>query len=233
MKKIITLMLLVLIVPAMIFAGRGPVDFSVGANAQYRPFSVVTEELGDNAFENWFNIDSYKFGAETRFKLSVLEFDSVTWFGTAEDLADYSGSDSDALMLDGYTTAGVSFDLLGLVRIGLGGGPSFTYSEAFSGDNTLLIGWTRDTSMNGYSDFDQSIQDYKTTNDVDSDLLAMLMLANFNIRLTADLMVGPLNVGLNMIMPTAFSIKEGNWEELIPSSLDDAMVGVSLGIALF
>lgn len=233
MKKILILVLLALLVPAMLFAGRGVFDYSLGVNAQYRSFSVVKAEMEAGNYENWFKPEHFKFGAESRLKLSILELDSVVWFGTLKDINGLPSnvSNGDEFLLDGYLTTGLSFDLFGFVRLGVGGGPSFIYTEAF-GNYPFLIGLNRDTHIDDYEPYLNRVAAYMNDNDVDSELLAMLMCAPFNIRATADFLIGPVNVGLNMIMPTGFNIAQGNWEDLIPESIDDAMVGVSLGIAL-
>ena len=76
MKKLIIAMLIVLLVPACIFAGRGLFDITVGATAEttYKVDDVKKAIEGEEEFK--FSMDNVGIGADAEVKLAFLAVDA-------------------------------------------------------------------------------------------------------------------------------------------------------------
>ena len=102
-------------------------DFSIGATAQYQ---VDAEDVSSSTGEDLINPDNYSFGAEARIKFLMLE---------VSDMA-LVGPDDDGWQVSNLMTAGLSFDLLNLVRVGVGLGPEFLINIDENGSATDVNG---------------------------------------------------------------------------------------------
>jgi len=212
MKKILMVLLIVLVVTGFAFAGRGPMDVTLGVLAQYNG------ELGDvegGEFDGFKDVNNYQFGPEVRVKFTLLELDAAGLVSADPDV-------EDEFVFKGFFTGGVSFDLL-IARLALGIGPDVYYATA-TGDFKI-----------GPLD---SVQQAKIDNRTDGGevkAVDMLLTAPINLRATVDFLVGPLTVGVSATLPTGFSLDMADqWEDAIPDSEDlkRAKIGISMGIAI-
>ena len=94
MKKVIIALLIALIIPCCVFAGRGLFDFTVGVAAQsdYDVEKVKEEGMKD------FSIDQLSFGADLEMKLAFLSIDGKVMY--APELKTIGGIVSANLALD-------------------------------------------------------------------------------------------------------------------------------------
>ena len=79
MKKVIIAMLIALVIPCCIFAGRGLFDLTLGAVAQS---SYDIEDVKSGELKN-FDIKNLAFGADVEAKLSVLAIDAKGLYDNA------------------------------------------------------------------------------------------------------------------------------------------------------
>ena len=79
MKKIIIALLIALIIPCCVFAGRGMFDLTIGAAAQT---SYDIEDVQAGELKN-FTLDGVAFGADVETKIAVLAIDAKGMFDTA------------------------------------------------------------------------------------------------------------------------------------------------------
>jgi hypothetical protein len=201
MKKTIMIVLVVLLVAPMgLFAGI--FDFSIGATAQYTEAFNATEEveLADGMAE----IENYVFGADIRTRLLFAEVGLMGLYSEAEN----------GFNLDGVLTGGLSLDLLGLVRVGLGMGPRL--SANFQDDGTIVV-YGPDGPLTEETDFE-----------------AAFMNAPMTYRATVDLKLGSILLGLNYTVdsngftfsnPEAVDNLNPNWEQ--------GRIGASVLLTLF
>ncbi len=177
MKKrvCIVLIVIVLLVPSFAFAQL--FDVSLGATAQVTVPNYDNFDFGDV----FGKINNYDFGAELRLKLTVLEIDAVATY-SPKDL----GGGHTAHFVTFMPTAGLSFDIANIVRLGVGMGPKMVWM--FS---DIL------------PDSNQSFGD-------------KFMTAPFQYRATVDFMAGPVLIGVNYAVPTTFNIKTHQAEGLKP-----------------
>ena len=205
MKKIlITLTVIMMLVPAVAFAGI--FDLSVGATAQYKvPFDATGEINWD---EEMADIANYTYGADIRTRVLFAEVDVM---------AMYEQIETDTETIDTFTglvTGGVSLDLLGLVRVGLGLGPRVSVELGddvafYDADGTQLL-------ADNYTD--------------------ALLESNLTWRATADLKLGNILVGLNYTVDSnGFTIDNSNFAKLLPGDdqWSSGRVGVSALFTIF
>ncbi len=198
-KKFLGLVLvLCLIVPVGLSAEV--LDFSIGGTAQYQ---MSAESSTSSTTDDIFNVENYKFGAEARVKFLLVEASDIALIGPTE-----TGYQVSNLM-----TAGVSLDLLNLVRLGVGLGPEFVVN--FNDDSSV-------TDVNG-DDF------------VFSDIF---MTSNCTYKANVDFLLGGLTVSANYTVPSqGFNIQnivDGNFtsDDLAPVDLADGRFGVAVLISL-
>lgn len=176
MKKrvCIVLIVLALLVPSVVFAQW--FDVSLGATAQ-----VTVPNYDNFDFGNVFGkINNYDFGAELRLKLAVLEIDAVATYSPKAFLG------TPMHVVQFMPTAGLSFDIANIVRLGVGMGPKMVWS------------FVDGTSLHGMSFGD------------------LFMQSHFWYRATVDFMAGPVLIGVNYAVPTTFNIKTHQAEGLKP-----------------
>lgn len=203
MKKTMMVLLVVLfLVPAGLFAGI--FDLSIGATAQYN--SAVSVSEGIEWQDGMADVENYAFGPDLRLRVLFAEVDVAGLYSQIP-----SGH-----KIGGIVTGGLSLDLLGLVRVGLGIGPrlSVEFDDAW-GNATVF-----DTAGNPI--------------DGDTDLETAFMNAPMTYRATADLKLGKMLVGLNYIIDSAgFTFEDSDYTKLEPNFDAGGTVGVSLLFTLF
>ncbi|MGI6432688.1 MAG: hypothetical protein ACOXZ4_02330 [Sphaerochaetaceae bacterium] len=199
-KTILVVLMILALVPAGLFAGI--LSLSLGATAQYNGAVSVADELEwQDGFED---IENWAFGPDIRLRLLFAEV----------GLAGLYSSIDDGHQLSGILTGGVSFDLLGLLRIGLGMGPrmSVQFDSDFANPTVMIAG----------------------TPETDVDFSTAFMNAPMTYRATADLKLGKLLFGLSYIIDSAgFTFEEQDWEKMLPDFEAGGTVGVSLLYTLF
>lgn len=120
MKKFIVAVLLVLIVPAIVFAApivSGQVGLSVVDN---RPMGQTIAAIKDKTYK--FDFANVKFGPEVKVDVLFFEFDSTVYAAVdkQEELINVN--------LSGTETVGVTFDFLNLIKIGAGAGFAYEFN---------------------------------------------------------------------------------------------------------
>ncbi|NCB01918.1 MAG: hypothetical protein EOM67_07095 [Spirochaetia bacterium] len=209
MKKVlITLTIIMMLVPAVAFAGI--FDFSVGATAQYKlpvgdPAEIVwEEEMADPA--------NYTFGADIRTRILFAEVDVMAMYEKKE----INGGPEVVDTFTGLVTGGISLDLLGLVRVGLGLGPRVSAQ--------LLDEGVKFYNADGFE-----LTDADTYMDA-------LMESDLTWRATVDLKLGNVLVGLNYTVDSnGFTINDADVAKLLPgeSQWNTGRVGASVLFTLF
>jgi len=207
MKKVlITLTIIMLLVPAAAFAGI--FDFSVGATAQYKiPYDVS----GEITFEDGMaDPKNYTFGADIRTRVLFAEVGVMAMYDQIE-----IDEDNTVDTLTGLVTGGLSLDLLGLVRVGLGLGPRVS---AEFGDEAVVF-------------YDAEGNELLAENYGEA-----LMQSNLTWRATADLKLGNILVGLNYTIDSnGFTIDNSDFTKLLPgeSQWNSGRIGVSALFTIF
>ncbi len=207
MKKVlITLTIIMLLVPVAAFAGI--FDLSLGATAQYK--------LPWNASEGEFEWEdgmtdpaNYTFGADIRTRVLFAEVDVMALY----DQIEVAGDSVDTL--SSLVTAGVSLDLLGLVRIGLGLGPRVRVEF---GDDVVF-----------YDADGGELLDAENYGDA-------LMESDLTWRATADVKLGKILIGLNYTVDSnGFTADNSDFTKLLPgeSQWNSGRIGVSALFTIF
>ncbi|MGI6466716.1 MAG: hypothetical protein ACOXZZ_03885 [Sphaerochaetaceae bacterium] len=197
-KRLSILLILLLIVSTGLFAGI--FNLSVGATAQFKiPAKGVdaTEFMGD--IENW------AFGPDVRLRLLFAEV-GVTGL--------YSPREGGGHILSGLVTGGVSFDVLGMLRVGLGMGPRVAASfDKDFGNATIMV----DGAPEG-SDFGKAF-----------------MNAPMTYRATVDFKLSKFLIGLNYTIDSdGFTFENAEVGSLLPNFKDNpGKIGVSLLYSFF
>ncbi len=205
MKKVlITLTIIMLLVPAAAFAGI--FDFSVGATAQYKiPYDVS----GEITFEDGMaDPKNYTFGADIRTRLLFAEVGVMAMYDQLENESETIDT------LTGLVTGGISLDLLGLVRVGLGLGPRVS---ADFGDEVIF--------------YNSEGQVLDATNYGEA-----LMASDLTWRATVDLKLGNILVGLNYTIDSdGFTIDNSDFTKLLPGEeqWNSGRIGVSALFTIF
>ena len=199
-KSIIALLIVLLLVPTGLFAGI--FNLSLGVTAQYKePFDFTS---GDYIpFEGMAELENWAFGGDIRMRLFFAELDIAALYTKLDD----------GHLISGLVTAGVSLDLLGFLRIGLGMGPRL--GVAF------------------YDDGETEVWGPGGTITADTDFGAAFMNAPMTYRLTTDFKLGKILVGLNYTVDSnGFTFENLEVEKLAPNFQQGA-VGVSLLYSFF
>jgi hypothetical protein len=177
MKKRICIVLVVIAMLVPSFAFAQMFDVSLGATSQ-----VLVRDYGSFNFGDTFGkINNYNFGAELRLKLTLVEIDAVGLYSPQQVLG---GSVIHRVMF--MPTAGLSFDIVDVVRLGLGMGP--------------MMSWD---FQDGHQYPDMSFGD-------------MFMQAPFWYRATVDFLADPVMIGVSYGVPTTFNIKTHDAKGLKP-----------------
>lgn len=196
--KFVSCVLLVALLASAPAFSQGLFSLGVGANISYPADAIAADPSGSSSLDkkSKFRFEDIAVGLETRVRIDHLQFAAVGELSTV---------DSSTILASGILSAGLSFDLLSLFRIGVSAGPkvSYAYSEAGSKDPS--------------SGSDPSVDLGNTSNG--KNLWSAIKDGNFNIRLTFDIMAGPvMTIGVAYVVPTEFSIDNGNYKDLIPKT---------------
>ncbi len=199
-KSILALLIVLLLVPTGLFAGI--FNLSLGVTAQYKnPIDVTDLE---DPFEGMAELENWAFGGDIRMRLFFAELDIAALYTKLDD----------GHLISGLVTAGVSLDLLGFLRIGLGMGPRI--GVAFYDDKDPEV-WGPDGGII----------------DSDTDFGAAFMNAPMTYRLTTDFKLGSILVGLNYTVDSkGFTFDELDVAKLAPD-FDRGAVGVSVLYSFF
>ena len=176
------------------------VDLSIGGTAQY---GVAAGNVGDEVGEQLVDLENYRFGAEARVKLLILEATDIALFGPTDD-----GWEVSNLM-----TVGLSFDLLNLVRLGVALGPEFIVN--FNDDATIT-----DTDGDEF-DFADIFMKANCTYKVNADILLG------GITLSANYTVPSKGFNIQNIVDGGFTA-----DSLSPEAFEDGRFGISVLISL-
>ncbi|MGE4584215.1 MAG: hypothetical protein AB7C91_06165 [Sphaerochaeta sp.] len=207
-KFLVTLLVVCVVLPAALSAAV--VDLSLGVTAQYNQnFGQIKTALDSEDYTGFSKIENYAFGADVRAKLLIAEVDLVGKFSKETiDSVDYT-------KIETLSTAGISMDLLGLLRLGFGMGPNW------------IVRMNNDTGA--FTIFDAN--DNATTLDSLGETFINSPVA---YRATVDFNLGSLMLGLNYTLNTDYTFK--NYQDvnkLFNANLDNGTVGVSLLFSLF
>jgi hypothetical protein len=201
-KTMMVLAMVLLLVPAGLFAGI--FDLSLGATAQYN--GSVSVEEGFEWQEGMSDPENYAFGADVRMRVLFAEVGVAGLYSTLDT----------GHKIEGIVTGGVSLDLLGLVRVGLGMGPRLSVEFDEDWGNATVYG------ADGYPI------------DEDTDFEAAFMNAKMTYRATADLKLGSLLFGINYTIDSdGFTFEEGNYDKMLPNFENGGSIGASVLITLF
>jgi hypothetical protein len=204
-KFLVTLIVVCVLLPAALSAAIA--DLSIGAIAMYNTEDAY-QQFSDGDFDGLMEIENYTFGADLRIKLLLAEVDVVGMYGQ-ETFGSTTYHELSTLV-----TGGVSFDLLGLARIGLGLGPRF-----------LLV---MDENNNFYV-FDSDNNPVLTTNAF-GDAFIKSPVA---YRATVDFNLGSIMLGLNYTVDSEYTFeKYGEINKLFESDATSGKFGVSLLFSL-
>ncbi|MBO4393949.1 MAG: hypothetical protein J5800_06360 [Spirochaetales bacterium] len=132
MKKVIIALLIALIIPCCVFAGRGLFDFTVGVAAQsdYDVATVRDEGMKD------FSIDQLSFGADVEMKLAFVAIDGKVMY--APEIKTIGGTISANLALDIFFVR---------VKAGLG------YQYQYNFDTKAMSYGNTNGSVTAFADF--------------------------------------------------------------------------------
>ncbi len=152
---------------------------------------------------------NYTLGADLRVKLLIAEVDVVGTFGTYTD-----SSSNEYTEISALTTAGVSMDLLGIMRLGFGMGPRFRVLIDDAGKAQIIA---ETGSVESMDDFGEAF--------INSPVA---------YRATVDFNLGNLMLGLNYTLDTEYTFKNAaEVNKLFSGDIDNGKVGVSLLFSLF
>ncbi len=200
-KKVWGLILaLCLIVPVSLSAEV--LDFSIGATAQYK---MTADSVPGSSTDDLLNPENYRFGVDARVKFLLVE---------AADMA-LIGPTANGVEVSNLMTAGLSLDLMNLVRLGVGLGPEFTMFIDDSGNVTA--------DEAGLEPFD---------------FVDVFMKSNCTYKVNADILLGGLTLSANYTVPSVgFNIDNivtngFDVNDLAPQDFENGRFGISVLISL-
>ena len=140
MKKFAITLLIALMIPACIFAGRGLFDLTLGvtASTSYDIERIEKGELKD------FDIKDLRFGADAEVKLAFVSIDGKLFYDQANK------------GISGLVSANIAADIF-FVRVKAGLGYQYTYNfdtKRFSFGNALNMGYATDIKDFKKANFD-------------------------------------------------------------------------------
>jgi len=226
MKKNLFVFLLIFIIPITLFASRGPLDFTLGVLAQYNgELGQIQEQTENEDYEAFTDPGNYQFGPEATMKFSLLEISSAVLMSRDES-TDYD------CFFNGFVTIGVTLDI-SVCRLGLGLGPDFYYETA---TKDFRFGPMNDVQKNKIIQKNNLDENAESLSADDYVFWDMFITSPVNLRLTADFLVGPLNLGFSAVLPTNVSLEMADsWKDLFSSEKDweRIKVGISMGFTVF
>ena len=143
MKKVIIALLIALIIPCCVFAGRGMFDLTLGAAAQT---SYDIEDVKNGELQN-FTLDGVAFGADVEAKIAVLAIDAKGMYDTANK------------GLNGIASANLAVDIF-FVRVKAGLGYQYAYNfenKTFYFGNALNEGYATKFADFKKANFDANV----------------------------------------------------------------------------
>lgn len=207
-KTILILTMVLLLVPAGLFAGV--FDLSLGVLAQNKlPYDAPSGDFDEDMFTD---IDNYAFGADIRTRLLFAEVGIAALYEQVEHPTTTEMTPS----FSGLVTGGLSLDLLGLVRVGLGLGPRVValFPE---GEDAIF-----------YTD---SVGELSADN-----LMDALTKSDLTWRATVDLKLGSILLGVNyMVDSDGFTIENSDFTKLMPTAdlFKQGRIGASVLFTIF
>lgn len=129
----IAIVVVCVLLPATLTAAIA--DLSLGATAMYNVAGEdVVNQVNDGDFSGLTELSNYTFGADLRIKFLLAEVDVVGMYGQNE----VGGATYHELST--LVTGGISKDLFGIARIGLGMGPRFLVTIDEDGNAVVFDG---------------------------------------------------------------------------------------------
>ncbi|MBJ2356174.1 hypothetical protein [Sphaerochaeta sp. S2] len=209
MKKKSMVLLLIVCVMLPTALSAAVVDLSLGATAQYN--QTLGQIKDADSFDGMGDFKKYTLGADLRVKLLIAEVDVVGTFGNYTDevtLDEYTE-------ISALTTAGISMDLLGFMRLGFGMGPRFRVLIDDAGKANIIA--ADGSGVDSWQNF--------------GDAFVQSPVA---VRATVDFNLGNIMLGLNYTLDTEYTFKNAaEVNKLFSGDLDNGKVGVSLLFSLF
>lgn len=203
-KKLLTILLILcVLVPATLSAKM--LDLSIGPNVQFgRNYNEISSgNLGDMLSDP----GNYTFGADLRLKILLAEVDLVSTITPPSG----SGGMTEISVL---TAAGVSFDLFGFTRLGIGLGPRYRVLIDDSGESHVL-------SSGG------SVESWESFGDA-------FIKSPLALRATADFRIGKMLLGASYTLDTDYTFENyQEFDKLFSADWDRGRFGVSLLFSLF
>lgn len=208
-KKLLTILLILcVLVPATLSAKL--IDLSLGPNVQFKPKldEISSGEPGDLLT----NIENYAFGADLRIKILLAEIDLVGTLGkTTENVG---GTDTDFTEISILASAGVSFDLFGFTRLGIGLGPRYRVLIGEDGDAKVLGGTGSVESWENFGD--------------------AFIKSPLALRATADFKIGKMWLGASYTLDTEYTFENyAEFNKLFSADWNTGRFGVSLLFSFF
>ncbi len=201
-KFLISLIVVCVLLPAALSAAI--VDLSLGVTGQYADTLGTVQAAGYDVAQ-FTDINNYTLGADVRVKLLLAEVDLV---GT------FSNANIGYTEISTLTTAGISLDLLGLLRVGFGMGPRWVVRvDNNTGEFQVYQGGVLVATEDLGKTFQTSPVAY---------------------RATADFNLGSIMVGVNYTLDTNYTFE--NYQEvdkLFNANMDNGKLGVSVLFSLF
>lgn len=143
MKKIIIALLIALIIPACVFAGRGLIDLTLGVTASS---SYDIDDVKKGALKE-FKFEALRFGADAELKLAFVALDAKGFYDSANK------------GLSGLFSANLAVDIF-FARVKAGLGYAYTYnidSKEFYFGNGIDGGYASDISQFEKANFDVNV----------------------------------------------------------------------------
>ena len=145
MKKVIIALVIAMIIPCCIFAGRGMFDLTIGAAAQT---SYDIEDVQNGGLQN-FTMDGVAFGADVEAKLSILSIDAKGMYDTASK------------GLSGIASANLAIDIF-FVRVKTG----LAYEYAYNFDTKSMYFGNGNGYVTEFADYKDACFDINVGVDV-------------------------------------------------------------------
>lgn len=205
-KLLIVMVLVAVLVPATLSAKM--FDLSLGPSVQFKPdLGQLTDDSADLG-ELFTSLDSYAFGADLRLKILLAQVDVAATFGQHVDASDNKYTEISVL-----TTGGVSFDLFGFTRLGIGLGPRFRV--LFGDDGASVLNENR------------NVETWENLGDA-------FIKSPLALRATADFKIGKMWLGVNYSLDTKYTFeKYDEFDKLFSPNWDEGRFGVSLLFSFF
>ena len=168
-------------------------------------YNKADEVVDESVYSGTMNLDKIAVGLEMRGNISNFQ---MTVAG------DISILDTQSVMFSGIFGAGIAVDLFRYLKFGVTTGPKVTY---------IYRGKMNSVDNNG------------DLVDADSFFTA-LAKGDFHYRLMFDILAGPvMSFGVSYTIPTAFSISERHWSDLIPSqeNMEKGQVAICIQMKVF